>query len=107
MTIVLILGLVLAVAVAVTVGLDLRAAEKKLRGERMRADASAEESRRLKARVVVEEERRSLAVIGYRDLLTEVKQLASHLEANHEPLVARRLHRLVDDRLGKLRRAGL
>lgn len=107
MTIALILGLVLAVAAAVTVARDLRAAERKLQAERMRADAATDETRRLRSRVAIEKGRRDLAEVGYRDLLTEVEDMAAQMEASYGELVARRLHRLVGDRRSALRRAGL
>lgn len=105
MTIVLSLALAVAVAAIVILVLDLRATERKLRGEQMRADASSAETHRLRSRLELEKGRRDLAEVGYQDLLTEVAAMATQMEASHGKLAARRLHRLVDDRLGARRRA--
>lgn len=106
MTVALIFVLVLAVVVVATLWVDLRDLRKRLRAEQMRADASAADAARARASKNRADEDRERAVLGYGEVLSEVAEVAAYLRANHEPFVAKRLQRLVEDRLGTLRRLG-
>lgn len=102
----LVLVLGLAVAVIATLWVDLRDLRKKLRGEQMRADAATADAARARASKNRADQDRERAVLGYGEVLSEVAEVAAYLRANHEPFVAKRLQRLVEDRLGTLRRPG-
>lgn len=104
MTAALIFTLIVAAAVVVVLILDVRAAEKKLRGEQMRADAASADAARARSAQVIAEENRDRAVLGYSEILGQVAELALHLRANHHDIAAKQLDRLVDDRTGALRR---
>ena len=104
MTAALIFTLIVAAVVVVVLIFDVRAAEKKLRGEQMRADAACADAARARSAQVIAEENRDRAVLGYSEILGQVAELALHLRANHHDIAAKQLDRLVDDRTGALRR---
>ncbi|MCP9947191.1 hypothetical protein LUX33_01100 [Actinomadura madurae] len=90
MIVAFVLVLVLAAMVVVFLVLENRDLDKRLRGEQMRADAASDDAQRARSRARIAADQRSLAVTGYQDLLAEVRDLASQLEASHGELLARR-----------------
>lgn len=89
MIVAFVLVLVLAAMVVVFLVLENRDLDKRLRGEQMRADAASDDAQRARSRARIAADQRSLAVTGYQDLLAEVRDLASQLEASHGELLAR------------------
>ncbi|MFE9099910.1 hypothetical protein [Actinomadura geliboluensis] len=104
MTAVLLLALALAVLVAVFLGLEARDLSKRLRVERETAEAAA--AAEIRARTARDRacEARERAVLGYGEVLAQVEELATRMSSSQHDLVALQLQRLVDERLGVLRR---
>ncbi|TDD37828.1 hypothetical protein E1287_07140 [Actinomadura sp. KC06] len=98
--------IVLVLLGAAIVGLiwEVRDLRKKVRAERVRADAEAADAQRSRARAVIAEEHRSRAVLRNGEVLEEVAAVAEFLRTNHLPLVAARLDRLANTPLGTSRR---